>query len=120
MLMEKRVYELLGIKQYKRFVLFCKRCFNAITKTHNNENYLLRGYSKDDLIFLQKQMYKNLKIHLFGIFVGVLVVVVVLTDDTFYISRLVLGILVALLNLYSVMLQRYNLIRISTIMHKQN
>ena len=52
--MERKIYEILGIKQYRKFVLFCKSKFNKLTKKEDNDNYFLRGYKKEDIIFLKE------------------------------------------------------------------
>ena len=113
--MEKRLYEILGIRQYKKFALFCKKLFNRFSNTNNNDNYFLKGYSRENLNFLKTQMIKNMKIHAIGVLIGVIVIVSVLTNEEISLLQLLLGILVAVFNLYSVMLQRYNLLRISKI-----
>ena len=59
--MEAKIYELLGIKYYRKLVLYCKSKFNKHTKTHDNDNYFLRGHSREDIIFLGEQFRKNLK-----------------------------------------------------------
>lgn len=112
--MEYRVYELLGVGYYKKFVLFCKSIYNKLTKNkHSNDNYFLRGYKKEDVLYLKENFMKNLKIHLVGVFFGLLVVVIG--------SKLgyrVFGAFLFIWNLYSVMLQRYNMIRIDRILKK--
>ena len=53
--MEKKLYELLGIKQYRNFVLLCKAKCNKLFKSENYDNYFLRGYSYEDITFLKEQ-----------------------------------------------------------------
>ena len=116
--MEKKIYELLGIKQYRKFVLFCKSKFNQLTKTENNDNYFLRGFSKEDLIFLQEQFRKNFKVHMIGTIIGFFLLIIFLMEEQISILKLSFAIFVLLLNGYSCMLQRYNLIKINMIMEK--
>ncbi|MBQ9658829.1 MAG: hypothetical protein IJV31_08710 [Clostridia bacterium] len=109
--MEKKAYEILGIKQYKKFVIFCKKNLNKITKNKdNNDNYFLKGYKKEDIKFLKENLNKNLKIHLFGVLIGLIVIII-----GEKIEYKIIGIILLIWNLYSVMLQRYNIIRIDTL-----
>ena len=114
--METKLYEILGIKAYRRFVLWCKRVYNKLTKTEHNQNYLLSGYTKEDIRFLREQFVKNLKIHLLGTLIGLLVLISVFSNDEISMVRLFLGAFVFFINLYSALLQRYNLIRIDRIL----
>ena len=109
---EKKLYEMLGIKQYKKFVLFCKQKYNKLTNSSNNDNYLLKGYSSENLLFLRDHLIKNMKIHLLGVVIGLVVMIAEATDDPFQWSVFLCGLFIALFNLYSVILQRYNLLRI--------
>lgn len=112
--MESKIYELLGIKQYKRLVLFCKRTLNTITKNkYDSDNYFLRGYKVEDVRFLKENFIKNLKIHLFGVLTGLIVVLIGSKME-----YKIVGLLLSIWNLYSVMLQRYNIIRIDRILNK--
>ena len=113
--MEKKVYELLGVKQYKKLIIFCKKTLNKITKNQdNNDNYFLKGYKKEDIGFLKENLNKNLKIHLFGVLIGLIVILI--GEEMEY---KIVGILLLIWNLYSVMLQRYNIIRIDKILNKE-
>lgn len=110
--MEYRLYELLGVGYYRKFVLLCKSLFNKLTKNkHDNDNYFLRGYKREDVLFLRDNFMKNLRIHLLGVFLGF--VVVLIGSKTEY---KLCGLFLLVWNLYSVMLQRYNIIRIDKIL----
>ena len=116
--MEKKIYEILGIKHYRKFVLFCKSKFNKLTKTEDNDNYFLRNYSKEDIIFLKEQFQKNFKIHMAGTAVGFFLLIIFLFEAPVSVLKVGLAILVFLLNGYSCMLQRYNLLKINRIIKK--
>ena len=112
--MEYKIYKLLGVGYYKKIVLFCKSIFNKVTKNrYHNYNYFLKGYRKEDILFLRENFIKNLKIHLYGVFLGLLVVIIGSKAE-----YKVCGVLVLIWNLYRVMLQRYNIIRIDEILKK--
>lgn len=116
--MEKKIYEILGIKYYREFVLFCKAKFNKFTKTEDNSNYFLRGYSKEDIVYLKEQFEKNFKIHIGGTAIGLFLLITFLLENPISVLKVGLALAVFLLNGYSSMLQRYNLLRISKIMKK--
>ena len=112
--MEYKIYEFLGIGYYKKFVLFCKTIYNRVTRNkHSNDNYFLRGYRKEDVLYLRGNFMKNLRIHLFGVFLGMMVMLI--GSKTGY---RVCGLVLFIWNLYSVMLQRYNMIRIDKIIKR--
>lgn len=117
--MEKKIYEILGIKYYRKFVLFCKSKFNKLTKTEDNDNYFLRGYSKEDIIFLKEQFKKNFKIHMSGTVVGLFLLIIFLLEAPVSVLKVGFAILVFLLNGYSCMLQRYNLLKINRIIYRE-
>lgn len=114
--MEKKIYEILGIKYYRKFVLFCKAKFNKFSKTEDNSNYFLRGYSKADIVYLKEQFEKNFKIHMGGTAAGLFLLVIFLLESPISGLKVGFALFVFLLNGYSSMLQRYNLLRISKIM----
>ena len=116
--MEKKIYEIFGNKLYRKFVLFCKSVFNKLTKTEDNDNYFLRGNSKKDIIFLQEQFKKNYKIHLYGTVTGLVLLILFLTETPLSVLKVGFAIFVFLLNGYSCMLQRYNLLKINRILKK--
>lgn len=112
--MEYKIYELLGIEYYKKFVLLCKSIYNKLTKNkYSNDNYFLRGYKKEDVQYLKENFQKNLRIHLLGVVVGFIVAVIGSKME-----YKLCGIVLLIWNLYSVMLQRYNIIRIDRILNK--
>ncbi|MBO6014960.1 MAG: hypothetical protein J6P60_00030 [Lachnospiraceae bacterium] len=65
---------------------------------------------------MREQFVKNLKIHLLGTLIGLLVLISVFSNDEISMVRLFLGAFVFFINLYSALLQRYNLIRIDRIL----
>lgn len=116
--MEKKIYEILGVKQYRKFVLYCKAKYNKFTKTEDNSNYFLRGYAKEDIIFLKEQFKKNFRIHISGTVLGLVLMVVFLQDAPVSALKLSLAIVIFLLNGYSSILQRYNILKINRVIKK--
>lgn len=116
---EMKIYEAIGVMQFRKLAFAAKAFYNKVTKTNDNKNYKLKGYSKENVVFLQEQFVKNMKIHIFGTIVGTALVLLVCTDETFYLYRFVLAMIILLLNLYATLLQRYNLIRIKYVLDKR-
>lgn len=90
----------------------------AVTGKAGNDNYFLRGYSKEDIIFLKEQFKKNFKIHILGTVVGLVLLIIFLLEAPVSVLKVGLAVLVFLLNGYSCMLQRYNLLKINRIIKK--
>lgn len=114
--MEKKIYEVLGIKQYRNFVLLCKAKCNTFFKNDNYDNYLLRGYSYEDIIYLKKQFKINFIIHMIGTIGAISLIVIHLMENSLIKACFV--VILFLLNGYSCMLQRYNLLKINVIIKK--
>lgn len=112
--MEQKLYRLLGVNQYRNLIVKVKRKYDQWRGTSDTDNYFLRDYSEEGIAFLQSQLIKNAKIHS----VGVLVCLpIVLLSDRPWIQ--IIALLIVLHNLYCVMIQRYNLIRINSLLEKR-
>lgn len=113
--MEQKLYRLLGVNQYRKFVIKVKKKYDQWRGKPDTDNYFLKDYSEEGIVFLKSQLIKNAKIHLVGVLVCLPAVLLVGRP---WIQ--VIALLILLHNLYCVMIQRYNLIRINLLLTKKN
>ena len=113
--MEQKLYRLLGVNQYRKFVIKVKKKYDQWRGKPDTDNYFLKDYSEEGIVFLKSQLIKNAKIHLVGVLVCLPPVLLVGRP---WIQ--VIALLILLHNLYCVMIQRYNLIRINLLLTKKN
>ena len=106
--MEQKLYRLLGVNQYRKFVIKVKKKYDQWRGKPDTDNYFLKDYSEEGIVFLKSQLIKNAKIHLVGVLVCLPAILLVGRP---WIQ--VIALLILLHNLYCVMIQRYNLIRIN-------
>ena len=112
--MEQKIYRFLGVNQYRKFVIKVKKLYDKWRGKQDTDNYFLKDYSKEGIIFLKNQFIKNAKIHSLGVFAGLLAMLVA---DYLWVQ--IIAFLIFLHNLYCVMIQRYNLIRINSLLQKK-
>lgn len=111
--MEQKIYQLLGVNLYRKFVIKVKKRYDKWRGKQDTDNYFLKDYSDERIMYLKEQLIKNGKIHL----IGVLVCLPCVFDERLWIQLLALLVLVH--NLYCVMIQRYNLICINSLLAKR-
>ena len=99
--MEEKIYRVLGVRQYRKFLVWVKLRYDQWRGKPDTDNYFLRGSGIEDMRFLKSQLLKNAKIHSFG---AVLC----------FACALAAG--VGLHNLYCVLVQRMNLIRLNRLL----
>jgi len=110
---EEKIYGILGVRQYCRFLVWVKLHYDRWRGKPDTDNYFLKSRKLEDLRFLQQQLIKNAKIHGFGV---ALCFACTLAAGRFWIG--LLAALVGLHNLYCVLVQRMNLIRISRLLKR--
>lgn len=113
--MEQKLYRLLGVNQYCKFVIKVKKKYDQWRGMSDTDNYFLKDYSEEGIIFLKSQLIKNAKIHLAGV---LFCLPAVLLTGRPWIQ--VIALLILLHNLYCAMIQRYNLIRINSLLAKKH
>lgn len=113
--MEQTLYRLLGVNQYRKFIIKVKLKYDHWRGKTDTDNYFLKDYSNEAIIFLKRQFIKNAKIHLLGVFIGLLVMLL-----TNRLQIQIVALIIFLHNLYCVMIQRYNLIRINSLLIKKH
>ena len=108
---EEKIYRALGVRQYCKFLVWVKLRYDQWRGKPDTDNYFLRGSSIEDMRFLKSQLLKNAKIHSFG---AILCFACALAAGRFWI--VLLAALVGLHNLYCVLVQRMNLIRLNRLL----
>lgn len=120
--LEMKIYELLGIKIFRKMVFSLAYIINLpkkrkLTKeeweNYNNKtsNYNIgKVKDLDDVKKYKKQMYLNASIHTLGLFLCIVDLLLGGLDVFF--------IIMTLINVYCVMLQRYNIIRLNKVIKK--
>lgn len=112
--MEVKIYRLLGVEYYRRFLIAVKKKYDSIRGKEETENYFMQTFNMEGLMALKEQLEKNAKIHA----LGVLVCAPVLLNEK--IGIILFGVFFMLHNAYCVMVQRYHLIRINKILKRKN
>lgn len=114
--MEMRIYELLGIKYWKRFILWIACLFIRDHEDRKGANYWLEDISAASIKKFKKQLLFNGLYHTGAIVVNdIIVFIMKLLGSNISIIYQVIFFLV---NFYCVMLQRYNWLRIKKILKK--
>ena len=109
--MEEKIYRVLGVRQYRKFLVWVKLRYDQWRGKQDTDNYFLRGSSIEDMRFLKSQLLKNAKIHSFGALICLLCAV---AAGRLWMTGLAL--LIGLHNLYCVLVQRMNLIRLNRLL----
>lgn len=111
---EETLYQLLGVKQYCKFLIWVKLHYDRLRSKPDTDNYFLRGGSLEDLQFLRGQLIKNAKIHGFG---TAICPFCALIAGRFWV--ILLALLVGMHNLYCVLVQRMNLLRLDRLLQRR-
>lgn len=115
--LEPKIYECLGVKQFQKLVFLLEKVIHFKDKG-KNINYHIKNYSIDELEQFKKFLYFNGFIHVRNSVVLVLFLII----QILFLNPIILVYIVPSLikNIYCVMLQRYNYIRIDkAITHKK-
>lgn len=114
---EIKLYEILGVKSFRNLVFEVESVKHSKDK-RKNVNYHLREYTINAVENFIGCILYNTIVHLFGLF---MVIAYILITHVFNIRIMcfdVLIIIFTVFNMYSIMLQRYNYIRLRKIMNK--
>ena len=115
--MEMRVYELLGVKYWKRFVLWIICLLIRDPKDRKGGNYWLDDISVASIKKFKKQLLFNASLHIGAILVtNIPFFIMNLLDNN--IPMMIYQVIWFLVNFYCIMLQRYNWLRIKKILKK--
>lgn len=115
--LELKIYEALGVKQFRSLVFRLEKVIHHKDKG-KNINYHVKRMNVDQLENFKKYLYFNGFIHVRN---SILLSIIILVN-VFAFSKASLAILILDLikNLYCVMLQRYNYVRINDTITKMN
>lgn len=109
--MESKIYEILGVKQFKKLTFKLEKCIHRKDKG-TNKNYHLKGKDISAIENFKKYLYYNGFIHAKNsIFLITSLTIFILTVGLNY--YLIPFILLLIKDLYCVMLQRYNWIKLN-------
>lgn len=111
---EEKLYRVLGVGQYCKFLIWVKLRYDRLRGKPDTDNYFLRGGSLEDLQFLRGQLIKNAKIHGFG---TAICLFCALIAGRFWV--ILLALLVGMHNLYCVLVQRMNLLRLDRLLQRR-
>lgn len=127
---EMRIYELLGVKTFRKMafvlrdkilILFTSKMSKEERKEylyHTASNYNIGEVkSLEDVKKFKKQLFSNAGIHLFG-FLVLIPNFIKIIGGTAALSYTIITLIAGGINLYCVMLQRYNCIRINQLIKK--
>ena len=114
---EMRIYELLGVKYWKRFVLWFPCLFIRDPEDRKGGNYWLEDISVSSIKKFKKQLLFNASLHIGAILVtNIPFFIMNLLDNN--IPMMIYQVIFFLVNFYCIMLQRYNWLRIKKILKK--
>ena len=108
---EKKVYELLGVKQFKKLTFILEKIIHFKDK-RKNINYHIKNLDLDSIEKFKKFLYYNGFIHARNsIFLTIIMAIMIALKVNVAVSITILIFLIK--DLYCVMLQRYNWIRLT-------
>lgn len=127
---ELKVYELLGIKTFRKMVFkFCRIIATPFTLLIPKEerkkfldelkiiNYNIGGYSSKNLHAFKKYLFLNSAIHVFALLYCIPAFLKVIGGTASFFMSIIIPILIVI-NSYCIILQRYNYIRIKQVIKK--
>lgn len=117
---EKRLYEILGIKLFKSLMLYIEKIKHRKDGL-SNENYHIKSMAMCSLKKFSGYLLYNAIFHIVSLFfVAIYFVIVLLTKPNLLWFNIVMCV-VAIIDLYCIMLQRYSFLRIKAILsYRQN
>lgn len=117
--MEMRFYEIIGVRQWKKFVLWLMAKSIRDPDERKGGNYYLKRLDLESVKDFKRALLFNGIIHIIGALWGLPGIIVILKNNSAYPFFLSFSLILAfLVNLYCVMLQRYNWLRIKKVLEK--
>lgn len=114
--MEMKFYELIGIRQWKKFVLWLMAQIIRNPRDRRGTNYYLKDLSLEAVKDFKKQLLFNGSVHLIGMIACMFGMIVYYVQGELLLSKFLYLSILFILNLYCVMLQRYNWLRIKKVL----
>lgn len=116
--MEMKFYRKIGVLQWKKFVLWLMSKFIRDPEMRKGGNYYLRRISLSAVKDFKKALWFNGTIHAIGTLFGILAIRDCVITNNIISAGMVINIIAFFINLYCVMLQRYNWLRIKKVLNK--
>lgn len=116
--MEMKIYEKLGVRQWKKIVLWLMSKIIRNPKDRHGSNYYLAGTNVKAVKKFKKWLWCNGIIHAIGIIQCICKIICYALKSNLISSFTFVAIVFLFLNLYCVMLQRYNWLRIKKVLSK--
>lgn len=116
--MEMKFYRKIGVLQWKKFVLWLMSKFIRDPEMRKGGNYYLRRISLSAVKDFKKALWFNGTIHAIGLLNCILVIANDIFANNIISSSMLINTICFFINLYCVMLQRYNWLRIKKVLNK--
>jgi len=117
--MEIKFYEIIGVKYFKKFLMWLEAKLIPEPEYRKVANYNLKSNNLTAVKQFKKMLILNGTIHfIVGIYTIVCIGINILNERFFSFSSIVFAICF-LLNLYCILLQRYNWLRIAKVLNKK-
>ena len=116
---ETKIYELLGVKIFKKLVFRLEKIIHRKDKGKNINYHLKNSISKESIDGFRKYLYFNGYIHTSNIIKGIVAIVAMIVFNTNPILVVILSLLLVK-DAYCIMLQRYNWIKLNDTENKLN
>lgn len=114
--MEMRFYEMIGIRQWKKLVLWFMSKLIPNRNKNIATNYYLGGFNLKAILKYKKWLWVNALLHVIvSLHPALTIIANVLSNNVVSFSML-FAIIFVVLNLYCIMLQRYNWLRIKRVL----
>ncbi len=114
---EMKIYEKLGVRKWKKFVLWLM-CLAIRDPNFKGINYNIQSFSLKSVKKFRKWLWINSLIHVYGIIQCIDYIPYIINSDSIFSFSMFFTIICFLLNIYCVMLQRYNYIRIKKVLKR--
>lgn len=111
-------YRKIGVLQWKKFVLWLMSQFIRNPEDRKGSNYYLAGINRQSVKDFRKMLLLNGSIHIVGVMFCILDMASIIAANNIVSISMLYTIILFLVNLYCVMLQRYNWLRIKKVLNK--
>lgn len=116
--MEMRFYEKIGIRQCKKFVLWLMSKLIPNRDKSIGTNYYLGGFNLQAIKKYKKWLWINAMLHVTLAISPLLQIISNIISNNIISLSMLSAIIFLVLNLYCIMLQRYNWLRIKKVLEK--
>lgn len=117
-IVEMHLYELLGIKLFKKAILIFER-FKHIKDGGQNENYHLKNISNHTLFQFSGYLIYNAFFHIVSLLFAFLSFIVIYNSHQKNLATTIILVFVVIFDIYCLMLQRYTYLRLQQLINKK-